>query len=68
MITAAITTAVVMVASAVSPQHAWQQPVLRFADTIIGIAVGVAAAWIGLRINRPPCDKGKRLKGARLTA
>jgi uncharacterized membrane protein YccC len=51
VITAAITTAVVMVASAVSPQHAWQQPVLRFADTIIGVAVGVAAAWVGLRVT-----------------
>jgi uncharacterized membrane protein YccC len=61
VITAAITTAVVMVASAVSPQHAWQQPVLRFADTIIGIAVGVAAAWIGLRITGPRAI-GKRLR------
>jgi len=31
-VTAAITTAVVLVASAVSPQHAWQQPILRLAD------------------------------------
>ena len=29
--TAAITTAVVLVAAAVSPQHAWQQPILRLA-------------------------------------
>jgi len=50
VITAAITTAVVMVASAISPQHAWQQPVLRFADTLIGVAVGLAAAWVGLRV------------------
>ena len=48
--TAAITTAVVLVASAVSPRHAWQQPVLRFADTVVGVAVGVAAAWLGLRL------------------
>jgi hypothetical protein len=53
VITAAITTAVVMVASAVSPQHAWQQPVLRFADTVVGVAVGVAAAWVGLRVTGP---------------
>jgi uncharacterized membrane protein YccC len=53
VITAAITTAVVMVAAAVSPQHAWQQPFLRFADTIIGVAVGLAAAWIGLRVTGP---------------
>ena len=49
-ITAAITTAVVTVVAAVSPQHAWQQPILRFADTVVGVAVGIAAAWIGLRI------------------
>ncbi|HUB70733.1 MAG TPA: FUSC family protein, partial [Acidimicrobiales bacterium] len=52
-ITAAITTAVVMVVAAVSPQHAWQQPILRFADTVIGVAVGIAAAWIGLRVVHP---------------
>jgi uncharacterized membrane protein YccC len=44
-ITAAITTTVLMVVVAVSPQHAWLQPILRFADTVVGVAVGVAAAW-----------------------
>ena len=52
-VTAAITTTVVLVVAAVSPQHAWQQPILRFADTVIGVAVGVAAAWAGLRVTRP---------------
>jgi uncharacterized membrane protein YccC len=52
-VTAAITTTVVMVVAAVSPQHAWQQPILRFADTIVGVAVGIAAAWISLRVIRP---------------
>ena len=52
-ITAGITTAVVMVAAALSPPHAWQQPILRMVDTIIGIAVGIAAAWVGLRVLRP---------------
>jgi hypothetical protein len=33
----------------VSPQHAWQQPILRLADTVAGVAIGVAAAWLGLR-------------------
>jgi hypothetical protein len=37
----------------VSPHDAWQQPILRFADTVIGVAVGVAAAWAGLRVTRP---------------
>jgi uncharacterized membrane protein YccC len=49
--TAAITTTVIMVVVAVSPQHAWQQPILRFADTVIGVAVGIVAAW-GLRAIR----------------
>jgi uncharacterized membrane protein YccC len=52
-ITAAITTAVVMLVAAVTPQHAWQQPILRFVDTVVGVAVGVGAAWIGLRVIRP---------------
>jgi uncharacterized membrane protein YccC len=52
-ITAAITTAVVMVVVAVNPHDAWQQPILRFADTVVGVAVGIAAAWIGRRVIRP---------------
>jgi uncharacterized membrane protein YccC len=52
-ITASITTAVVLVVVAVSPQHAWQQPILRFADTAIGVSVGIAAAWIGIDVIRP---------------
>jgi len=51
-VTAAITTAVVLVAPAVSPQHAWQQPILRLADTVVGVVIGVAAAWLGLRVTR----------------
>jgi uncharacterized membrane protein YccC len=46
-VTAAITTVVVMVVAELSPHEAWQQPVLRLADTTIGVAVGAAAAWIG---------------------
>jgi hypothetical protein len=30
-----------MVVAAISPQDAWQQPLLRLVDTIVGIAVGV---------------------------
>jgi uncharacterized membrane protein YccC len=52
-VTAAITTAVVLVIAAVSPHNAWQQPILRFADTVIGVAVGVAGAWLDLRVIRP---------------
>jgi uncharacterized membrane protein YccC len=52
-VTAAITTAVIMIVAAVTPRDAWEQPILRFADTLIGVAVGVAAAWIGLRLIGP---------------
>ena len=52
-ITVGITTAVVMVAAKLSPHDAWRQPILRLADTAIGVAVGVMAAWLGLRAVRP---------------
>lgn len=41
-----ITTSVIMVVAAMSPQHAWRQPLLRLADTVAGIAVGVTCKWI----------------------
>lgn len=47
-ITAAITTAVVMVSASLNPHDAWQQPLLRFGDTVIGVAVGVAAAGLAV--------------------
>ncbi|HZC63579.1 MAG TPA: FUSC family protein [Streptosporangiaceae bacterium] len=52
-LTAAITTAVIMGAAALSPHDAWRQPILRFADTVIGVAVGVGIAWLSLRMLRP---------------
>jgi uncharacterized membrane protein YgaE (UPF0421/DUF939 family) len=45
-ITTGITIAVVLVVAALSPQDAWRQPVLRLADTAVGVAVGVAVAWL----------------------
>jgi Fusaric acid resistance protein-like len=51
-VTAAITTTVIMVVAAVSPQHAWQQPILRLADTIVGVVVGALAAWTGMQVQR----------------
>src|ERR1700733_9750783 len=51
VITASITTAVVMVVAAISPQHAWTQPILRLLDTNIGMAVGIAAAWTGVKLG-----------------
>jgi uncharacterized membrane protein YccC len=51
-VTAGITTAVIMVVAAVSPQHAWQQPILRLVDTVVGVAVGAMAAWAGMQVKR----------------
>ena len=47
IVTTGITTTVVMVVAAMSPQNAWHQPLLRLIDTIVGIAVGVTCKWIG---------------------
>jgi len=52
-VTAGITSAVVMVSAATSPQNAWQLPFLRLADTIIGVVIGLAAAWVTVRVLRP---------------
>lgn len=46
VITTGITTAVVMVVAAISPVHAWRQPILRLVDTIVGTGVGLIGAWI----------------------
>jgi uncharacterized membrane protein YccC len=46
IITTAITTTVVMVVAAMSPRDAWQQPLLRLVDTVVGIAVGVTWRWM----------------------
>lgn len=51
-VTAGITTAVIMMVAAISPQHAWQQPILRLVDTIVGVAVGALAAWTSMRVKR----------------
>jgi uncharacterized membrane protein YccC len=45
IVTVGITTVVVMVVAAMSPSDAWQQPLLRLVDTVVGIAVGVACKW-----------------------
>jgi uncharacterized membrane protein YccC len=45
IVTTGITTAVVLVVAGMSPQEAWQQPILRLIDTIVGMAVGVSCKW-----------------------
>jgi uncharacterized membrane protein YccC len=59
VITTGITTAVVMVVAAISPQHAWKQPILRLVDTIVGTGVGILGALItspsrGRRVRMSP--------------
>jgi uncharacterized membrane protein YgaE (UPF0421/DUF939 family) len=54
-ITTGITIAVVMVVAALSPHTAWRQPILRLVDTTVGVAIGVAAAW--LSANASPVIK-----------
>jgi uncharacterized membrane protein YccC len=53
MVTAGITTVVLLALAAISPRHAWKQPILRLVDTIVGVAVGVLAAWLSLRMGAP---------------
>jgi uncharacterized membrane protein YccC len=42
----AITTAVIVIVAANVAHDAWQQPLLRLIDTIVGIVVGVTCKWI----------------------
>jgi hypothetical protein len=51
-ITTGITIAVIMVVAALSPHDAWRQPVLRLVDTAVGVAVGIATAWLGAHAMR----------------
>ena len=51
IITTTITIAVIMVVVAISPQHAWQQPLLRLVDTIVGVLVGLAGGWAEVRLT-----------------
>jgi uncharacterized membrane protein YgaE (UPF0421/DUF939 family) len=41
----AITTAVILIVAAQNPELAWQQPLRRLADTVLGVAVGLACKW-----------------------
>ena len=61
-VTTGITIAVVMVVAELEPRHAWEQPILRFADTIVGVVVGVATAWLVLRATQ--ADDGQVQRAA----
>ena len=52
VVTAGITTTVVMVVADMSPEHAWEQPILRLIDTFIGAVVALAAGWLGALVVR----------------
>jgi uncharacterized membrane protein YgaE (UPF0421/DUF939 family) len=69
-ITTGITIAVVMVVAALSPHDGRRQPILRLVGTAVGVAVGVATAWLDThavrtatligRDNLPNKDAGER--------
>jgi uncharacterized membrane protein YccC len=67
IITTGITTAVVMVVAAISPEQAWKQPILRVVDTIIGASIGVAGAGISrmLATAGAALSQGHGLRNAR---
>ena len=46
IVTTGITTTVVMVVAAMNPQDAWQQPLLRLVDTVVGITIGVCGKYL----------------------
>jgi uncharacterized membrane protein YccC len=58
VVTAGVTTAVLIVVAAQTPDRAWEPPILRLVDTAIGITVGLAMAWLTRRLtrHRPPVD------------
>ena len=45
-LTTGVTIAVVMVVAQLEPRNAWEQPILRLADTVIGVLVGLVTAWV----------------------
>jgi uncharacterized membrane protein YccC len=59
IVTTGITTAVVMVVASLSPTSAWEQPILRLVDTIVGVGVGVAGVWMTLKARSSGPNKLK---------
>jgi uncharacterized membrane protein YccC len=49
--TCSITTTVILIVAALSPHDTWEQPILRLADTVAGVAVGLLAAWAAARLT-----------------
>ena len=46
IIATAVTTIVVMVVALQRPADAWEEPLLRLFDTVVGVAIGVGGKWI----------------------
>jgi len=46
IIATAVTTIVVMVVALQRPEDAWEQPLLRLFDTLVGVVIGVGGKWI----------------------
>lgn len=61
-ITTGVTIAVVMVVAELEPRNAWEQPILRLADTVLGVIVGLATAWLVRRAT--DCDDGADSPGS----
>jgi hypothetical protein len=59
IITTGITTTVVFVVAGISPEHAWTQPILRLADTAVGISVGLAMSRVSLAIGFIPASRSE---------
>jgi uncharacterized membrane protein YccC len=59
---ASLATLVVLVISSIDPHNAWQQPILRFLDTVVGVAIGLAAVWVSVallgRLVQPAAQSG----------
>ena len=51
IVATAATITVVLAVASVSPRDAWQQPLLRLIDTMIGIAIGLVAARLELHVS-----------------
>jgi uncharacterized membrane protein YccC len=66
-VTTGVTIAVVMVVAELEPRNAWEQPILRFADTFFGVIVGLATAWLLRRATHRDdgADPGQQPQAAR---
>jgi uncharacterized membrane protein YccC len=58
-VTTGVTIAVVMVVAELEPRNAWEQPILRLADTVLGVIVGLATAWLVHRAVHRDDDAGR---------